>query len=243
MRPHALAIVSLLLASVSVADAAVLRVALDGSGDFEVIQDAIAAAASGDTITIGPGTYTQTRMVPNSAGNLIEVFGRVAQSELTIIGDGREDVIIGPEEPGTPWIDDRILGIVSTFDTTLHVSGVTVRNVYGGVDSNGAALRVEDSEFFGNFIGIVSLAEERTEVFNCVFHDQEDRGIVVVNSLGATGAYIESCLFENNRFGVDLQSSASVVNACEFRGGAWGSRYPRGEVQRSRTLRSKTRSN
>ena len=37
----------------------ILTVALDGSGDYTAIQDAIDASASGDTILVSPGYYLE----------------------------------------------------------------------------------------------------------------------------------------------------------------------------------------
>ena len=44
----------------SSAFAATITVERDGSGDFTTIQPALDAVASGDTIRIGPGDYTES---------------------------------------------------------------------------------------------------------------------------------------------------------------------------------------
>lgn len=50
---------AMMLASLlaSGAEARTWRVERDGSGDYTIIQDAVDAAASGDTIRIGPGRF------------------------------------------------------------------------------------------------------------------------------------------------------------------------------------------
>ena len=49
------------MALASACRAAVWSVAVDGSGDYSVIQDAVDAAADGDTISLGPGRYDSYR--------------------------------------------------------------------------------------------------------------------------------------------------------------------------------------
>ncbi|MBE0568033.1 MAG: hypothetical protein IH621_18915 [Krumholzibacteria bacterium] len=51
------------------AEARTWRVEKDGSGDYTVIQDALDAAASGDTIQIGPGRFEDFRIYPTNGGD------------------------------------------------------------------------------------------------------------------------------------------------------------------------------
>ena len=51
---------ALLLGLDSGASAASHTVETDGSGDFDSITDAIEGAQTGDTITVGPGTYSES---------------------------------------------------------------------------------------------------------------------------------------------------------------------------------------
>jgi len=61
----------------------------DGSGDFTVIQDAVDAAASGDTILIGPGRYEEYAE-QELAGNYFNMHVHVADMEISLIGAGRD---------------------------------------------------------------------------------------------------------------------------------------------------------
>jgi len=69
-------------------DDAVHTVNADGSADFSTITEAVAAAADGDTVMVGPGTYTEAVII---------------DKDLTLSGDGpREEIVInvpadGPE--------------------------------------------------------------------------------------------------------------------------------------------------
>jgi len=65
-----------------------LTVAQDGSGDFETISAAIEAAAEGDTILIGPGSYVESLYLDKA---------------LTLSGDApREDVVLAPDRRESP---------------------------------------------------------------------------------------------------------------------------------------------
>jgi len=84
-RQVLLAIVALLAVGLGFqppARGAVLRVALDGSGDFTSVAAAALAAASGDSILVAPGHYADTH---------VQVPAGVA---LAIIGDGDEGSVV-----------------------------------------------------------------------------------------------------------------------------------------------------
>ena len=84
----------------SFSDAKVFHVEKDGSGDYTVIQDAVDAAASGDTIRIGEGRFDdKTWLTAPGWSEYVNV--KVTQEVLTIIGSGPE-TIIGPDSPWDP---------------------------------------------------------------------------------------------------------------------------------------------
>ena len=76
--PAILVLLALLAAALVIppaAGAATWRVERDGSGDYTTIQPAVDAAASGDTILIGPGQYTEYQHVhPLGWVNPADVF-------------------------------------------------------------------------------------------------------------------------------------------------------------------------
>jgi Right handed beta helix region len=216
----ALAIVAAGVLIAPATEAATTRVAIDGSGDFTVLPDAIAAAASGDTISIAPGVYDQTRTIAPS-GNPVEVMGWAIVSQLTILGDNRDTVIIGPATPA-PNLEFGPTGITTGFGASLTVRGITVRNLNQGIFAVGPSVEVTDCILDGNHFGVDSSATVGTTVRNCRFVNQEDRGIIVFNSLSGRNVLVENCDFTDNLVGIDVQVPGSVINNCSFQGGRGG---------------------
>ena len=94
-------LLGILMAIATAAHSHTWHVAQDGSGDFTVIQAAVDAAQDGDTISIGPGHYTEFTVVPGYGqhpdGGFVNVMLDGTKS-LTFIGAGPEATIIGPLE-------------------------------------------------------------------------------------------------------------------------------------------------
>ncbi|RKZ13655.1 hypothetical protein DRQ53_12995 [bacterium] len=224
-----------------VAAAATYYVAKDGTGQFSVIQDALDAAAPGDTIRIGAGRYDEFR-------DFGSVVMHVQAPDLTIIGAGRDSVVIGPTEiadeiEGNPTIGMFVPGGASGCD----LSGVTLENMQAGVSlveaarlsdltirnmsegmvnllgTDGAV--VEDTVFewmsggFGPVNGVSSFAGDlnpNTLVQRCSFSGigVESNGLTIV---GGNGSRIRDCEFENVNVAVWLIDSDSVrVERCGF---------------------------
>jgi hypothetical protein len=136
-----------LLAAASCAEAATITVRRDGTGDYLTIQPALDAAAEGDTVSIGPGEYTEFIINPSTG---MENYGMINVRDLTVIGAGADATIIGPAvyapnlSAGTPWG----IGCVDP-QSTIAISDVTIRNCYGGLGLYGA-LEVSRCRFAGN---------------------------------------------------------------------------------------------
>lgn len=79
--------------------AATWRVEQDGSGDFDRIQPAVDAAASGDTIRIGQGTYglDAVDLDPNYAAKVAAFWDD--PRDLVFVGAGADRVKISALEP------------------------------------------------------------------------------------------------------------------------------------------------
>ena len=129
-----LALLATALVLAPAAGAATWRVERDGSGDYTTIQPAVDAAASGDTILIGPGHYTEYQHVhPLGWVNPADVFVLCHVGGLTLIGSDPEEVIIGPDAlfPDLPGP----YGIVMEegLEGSLRLEGLTLQNLYKGV--------------------------------------------------------------------------------------------------------------
>ena len=200
--------------------AATIRVARDGSGDFSVVADAVLAASSGDTISIAPGVYPEVRTF-ETPGGLFEYITLVGQSELTIVGDDRDTVILGPTTPA-PDLETGPGGIVTSVTGNVRVRGVTVRNVAAGVWGNDAWMEVEDCRFTGNRGGVIASISGFVTVRDCEFIGSTDSGILVYSALGGDGALVERCTFVDNLYGIDFQPSNCVLLDSVFQGGVVG---------------------
>lgn len=104
MRYRLLSLWLLICLVPAMASARTWRVEKDGSGDFTVIQNAVDASASGDTIMIGPGRYSEYTD-HTYAGNVWHNYVHMVTGSLTLIGAGEDVTVIGPGSPGTwqPW--------------------------------------------------------------------------------------------------------------------------------------------
>lgn len=116
-----LAAAALILASAAPARAATtITVAADGSGTYTTIQAALAAAASGDTISVKAGTYHGQVSIPS------------AKSGITIkgaTGTATDIVITGNTPQSTAGASGSATVLNLAANTTI--TGVTIANTYG----------------------------------------------------------------------------------------------------------------
>ncbi|MBM3495462.1 MAG: hypothetical protein FJX72_14240, partial [Armatimonadetes bacterium] len=90
-------ILIVVLATPLTAPAATWTVRQNGSGHFTTVKQALNAVASGDTIMIGPGEFSDptTISLPGYSYPVVS-YAVVRVPELTIIGAGIENTWIGP---------------------------------------------------------------------------------------------------------------------------------------------------
>jgi hypothetical protein len=135
---------TLLCAPAALAD--VLTVAVDGSGDYSRIQDAIDASADGDTILIGPGSYNE-RLDPSGKNLTLRGINGYPQTivdpgggagTLLTVGNGETDLTIeglsfrnGQNTPmtvlnaktSTSFISCRWLGGTAAEGAAMKING------------------------------------------------------------------------------------------------------------------------
>lgn len=188
-----------LLATVLPAHASTWRVERDGSGNFTTIQPAVDASAPGDTILIGPGEYTETHEIqipewpsPTDACVYVTV------ENLTFIGVGADQVIIGPEEYYPAYFGP--IGLCGAdLNDQWRVEGVTIQNVRDGMYVEGA-LEAIRCRFINNEVhGIATIATGGTIIRECHFEDN-DPGIMSYHP--ASGLEVFNSQFYRNKISV-----------------------------------------
>lgn len=180
-----IALVMAAIAGVGPSEARTWLVGKSGTRDFTVIQDAVDAAASGDTIMIGPGRYEEFTWI--TLGNtLVYVDGR--GKDMAVIGAGKDETIIGHANPPFPE---------NIATTGLNWSG-------GGVDLAVRGLALENLQSAsGLYFGGDRLEVDEFAVRNC------SNGI---NLIAREGGWIRNCEFETVGYdSTDLTVSTQSV--------------------------------
>ncbi len=174
MKHCVLLCVAVLAAASASGWAAQHDVRLDGTGDFETIGAAVAAAADGDTIWIYPGTYT-------GPGNRDIEFGAKNLKLRRPYGEW-EPVVIDCEYEGRAFLLTN-----AAIDTSTHFSNITFTHGDGasGRGDGGAVLCVNTSP---RFLG-------------CRFIDNTADGAGAVMLFDGEADFIY-CLFEGNTAGL-----------------------------------------
>lgn len=204
----------------------------DGSGDFTVIQDAIDLAQSGDTILIGPGRFDTFHVRPLLLdGSQVAAILWVRIPDLTIIGSGKHETIIGPTNyVGTyPGVGDEVGAVIVDYGATAEIRDVGIENVLIELTLFGTSL-VEDVYIERSF--------QRDELTVAIGHcdgtvirrlEMIDTGGLGTGP-GSTNVLVEDCYFEDNTFrsvAVYMGNGAQdcVVRSSTIVGGSSGIRF------------------
>lgn len=194
-------------------------------GDFTTIQDAINAAASGDTVAIGPGTYPESLTVINKTVHLH--------------GAGPDTTILDPSSgPGGRGIYVSGVGPMSISGLTIQ-NGTDLVNHPVGWDGGagililpgtGSSPAISNCRFFNNVANNSAAIRSHYSyptITNCVFtgntSTSSSGGAI---GIGAGGSVIIDCTFIGNSapgaggIGGAIHStiSTSVITRCTFEG-------------------------
>ncbi len=165
------------------------HVALDGSGQFTGIQEAIDHAASGDTIMIKAGTYAEDVTVHSKEG-------------LTIIGEGIDWVwLTGEKRVGTLHIGKWPYGA-----TNVTIRGLTVIQ-HGGLGVgifNGSGVFLQQVRVQGM---VFSQQVEDVKIQDCIIEHSETTGVAFADS---TGVLIGNAIRHNDH-GIALGGHSDVI--------------------------------
>lgn len=189
----------------------------DGSGDFTTIQPAIDAAAPGDTIYIGPGEYKEYQTITPPGWPLsIDVYAHIAKANLSIIGLGDGDVVIGP--PLAEYSNFSPVGIFIVTDCDIvNVGGVSFRNLWDGIYCGLSYLDVDDCEFKTCFKGVTIIEADGGCIDGCLFENMELDGIESQNY--ENDLVIQATTFRGCRNGVFSENTGFIsVSDCLFEG-------------------------
>ncbi len=192
-----------------IARADTLRVEQNGSGDFTIIQDAVDAAAHGDTILIGPGHYQDTHDHDQEGGPIIQVVASwLDERVLSFIGTERDSVIIGPDEFSSP----RVYGIVHPEIGDALFQKLTFENCYDCIVTFGGGV-VQDCQFTNvrSAIGVLGYGSGEFQVLQSTIADMQDfgPGLAIWNIDKVT---IRDCVFDNHDFYLEGVSSFEISN-------------------------------
>ena len=211
---YLLAVGLLPLGFASRASAMTYTVRLDGSGNFSAIQPAIDACSAGDTVLVGPGSYTgaQNRDLDFSGVDLL------LTSEA-----GKEQTVLDCEELG------RGFSFHSGESTAAVVRGLTVRNARlegypgGGVYCQQSGLSLVDCRFescSSSHGGGLSAGSGEVRISGCEFTDCHGLANAGALSLSYSNAEIAGTRFVSNSAGTGgaLRASFSTVSLvdCTF---------------------------
>ena len=145
-----------------------ITVALDGSGDFTSIQEAVDSAKKGDTVFLKPGAYPQDLTI-HSKDNIKLVGAGVDQ--VTMLG--REEVV------GVLHVGKWPYGA-----TDIEISGLTI-NEHGGHALgifNGKGITLKGLRVNGMLFG---QQVEDVRIENCVIGGSETTGVQFADSQAA----------------------------------------------------------
>ena len=167
----------------------VWQVALDGSGHFTSIQEAIDQAASGDTILIKRGAYAEDVTVHSKEG-------------LSIIGEGMDLVVLtGKKRVGTLHIGKWPYGA-----TNVRIQDLSVIQ-HGGLGVgifNGRGVRLTRIRVNGM---VFSQQVQDVLLEDCVIGESETTGVAFADSTGT----LSGNLIYHNDHGVAIGGNSDVT--------------------------------
>jgi hypothetical protein len=199
--------------SATFAGAGVWRVEQDGSGDFTLIQQAVVAAASGDTILIGPGRYDDLQVRGEMTGTSVAYWddGR----DLSFVGTSVDDVVIGPTSYVPVGTGPQ--GFHQHADADVHINNLRFENLAAGVVTGRGGLYVESSQFDVGSEGLFVQDPDTCIVNSSTFRNFERYSLVAFR---AQYAEVTGCNLDNAV--ISFNSTANgVVRNCTVTGGSF----------------------
>lgn len=210
--------------------AATWTVEKDGSGDYMIIQEAIDAAASGDTILIGPGRYDDLRVHPLLLnGVLVSSILWVNKPGLSIVGSGAESTIIGPTEYLGEFETESTASLTIDAGSSCEVRDLWFENTRFEVNIYASSVMEDCKVTRGPFRMDHSLAVGYCSGVNIRRVELVNSGGVVTRP-GASDLLVEDCSFEDESewtYAIQLSNSPQnvTVRSCTIIGGGGAIQY------------------
>jgi Right handed beta helix region len=226
---HAAALMVVALLSPVPSQAATIRVERDGSGDFTTIQPAVNAAASGDTVLIGPGRYREfAPFQADLVGDPVDTYIAVSQETLTLMGTDRDSVVIGPDALNFQGFTPYGIAMAQATVRNLIVRDLTISKINIGARLVDTA-KMTNCVFTECKFGVVSFSSSAVTVSNCSFTSSRDSGLLTFAP--AQNIEVVDCSFVDNRVGVDFAQTLNAnVRNCTFQGGLVGIQFEQGSA-------------
>ncbi len=187
------------------AESAVWSVAKDGTGDYAVIQDAVDAAAPGDTIRIGAGTFDDVHPIPYWDGYQATID--VTKNGLVLIGSGPDQTIIGTGIVDWYYRVLLVARVGSINVDSLSLSDLTIAGGYNGIHYEGDHLRVARCDLRSSDYGMAIFGSHGLIVSDSVIQ-AEEAGIGTFQ--GTVGATFDSLTISGCQFGIALQQTTDL---------------------------------
>ena len=244
MRPLIFTLGLLVLASSS--PATTWRVEKDGTGDFTIIQDALDAAADGDTVLVGPGRYYDFRPYDtlNDGFQLTTIM--MVRKQLLIQGAGRDSTIVGPEEivfqfegrdTNCIYVDQGGLSTIRGFtftntrgyvalgnqcvfeDNRVDSTGKLPQSAFNVQVLHGSDITIRDCEFVGpdGHLSVSSRGIPNILVEDCTFVDEEESSTNVIVRGASYGFLMRRCTIRGGDQGVQFTSGGQgTIEECDI---------------------------
>jgi pectinesterase len=177
-----------------------------GAGDHTTVRDAVAAAAgSGWTLVIAPGTYRETVAVDST---------RTEATWIGASGDPRDVVIVYDNANGTPKPDGSgTYGTTGSATTTVQADGFTARALTFANDW----LRADHPDITGTQAVAIKVQGDRSAFLDCRFLGHQDTLYADTMALTTFARqYYRDCYVEGDVDFVFGRATA-VYERCHFR--------------------------
>ena len=181
----------------------------DGSGDFTIIQEAVDAAAAGDTIRIGPGRFSEFEEV-DAPGWTEPAAVWINEDGLVLIGSGSGETRIGPESYyGPVGVVPKVICCIDEFRCILQ--DLTIENCRDGIYWGAGGLELHNCEIINCEFGLFAFANGGIEISNSTFNSERGASYSIVTYSPTNNVSISDCRFSGSGLGASFSGSTGVV--------------------------------